>query len=155
MYLKEKLDYYPLAEWTTSIPKSDKIMMLGETRIAYLQVPIMATTAFDKHPFFIWLSKASSPQDLQNQFANSNIKYMMVNWHEYARFAEKCGILPIDPVPPRFRGVFKKGKARTGVPLARLTKREMEVLSGFSKNCLVPKWRMGDQYLVWEVRCKN
>jgi hypothetical protein len=155
MYLKEKLDYYALAEWTASIQNGGKMLMLGETRIAYLQVQIMATSAFDKHPFFIWLSQASTPIDLQTQFANSNINYLMVNWHEYARFAEKCGILPIDPVPQRFRDVFKKGKARTGVPLARLTKHEMDVLSGFSKNCLVPKWRMGDQYLIWEVSCRN
>ncbi len=154
-YLKENLDYYPFAEWTRSIQKTDKMLMLGETRIAYLNVPVMATTAFDKHPFFVWLSHASTPSDLKKQFAIFNIKYMMVNWQEYARFAEKCGLLPIDLVPPRFREVFKKGKARTGVPLAHLTKREMEILSEFSKSCLKPKWRMGDQYLVWEVRCKD
>ena len=155
MYLKENLDYYPLTKWSESVQENGKMLMLGETRVAYLKVPVVATTAFDKHPFFKWLSQASNPQDLYKQFRDSNIEFMMVNWHEYARFAEKCGLLPVDPVPPAFRDVFKKGKARTGVPLAHLTKQQMEVLSEFSKNCLIPKWRMGDQYLVWEVRCQD
>jgi hypothetical protein len=154
-YLEAKLDYYAFAKWTSSIQTDGRVLMLGESRTAYLHVPVITSTPFDKHPFFQWLSQSNSFKDLQKEFEDSHIQYMMVNWLEYARYAEKCGLLPIDPVPPRFRDAFKRGKARTGLPLAHLNQEKIQILSDFSKQCLVPTWRMGDQYLVWQVRCKE
>jgi hypothetical protein len=154
-YLEQNLDYYPFAIWTEFVQTNGKILMLGESRTAYLHLPVLTSTPFDKHPFFFWLSRATTYKDLQKKFVESKIEYMMVNWREYARFAEKCGILPIDPVPPRFRDVFSKGKARTGVPLAHLKPNELQILSEFSRQCLKPQWRMGDQYLVWHVKCEQ
>jgi hypothetical protein len=121
-YLENHLSYFRLAEAINKDPNKRKVAMLGETRIAYLTKPVLATTAYNQNPFLRMLQSNGTSDALASELRQNEVGFVIVNRNEYLRLAQKYKIW-------------------------EMTSQEEKVLQDFLKNQTDFLLKSGDDYL--------
>lgn len=67
------------------------LILLGDSRTAYLPSRTLAATVFEPHPFKAWLDSSVSVQDLDVRLAQKGYDFVMVNKREWARVQQGIG----------------------------------------------------------------
>ncbi|HJZ13612.1 MAG TPA: hypothetical protein VJ521_15770, partial [Acidobacteriota bacterium] len=114
-YLRQNLDYYPIAEMLNGRP-NEKVLLLGESRIAYYSRPVIAAGIYDRSPFHRQLMESGSKSDLLRRFRSEGIRYVVYNETEFAaRYGQK-GVVPL---PDEKRSMMKELTATSTKRLIR------------------------------------
>ena len=80
------------AEWLKEHSAWDRgLVLLGDSRTAYLPPQILASTVFEAHPFKAWLDASATPQDLDASLAQKGYDFVLVNRREWSRIQESPG----------------------------------------------------------------
>jgi hypothetical protein len=138
------------------LQSKSKILFLGETRSAYVKHPAIVSSTFDQNPLWRWVSEAQNSAELLHRFRRENVEFIFCNWKEYARVAEKVGMLPVDILPPAFAAQLKlNGRTRTGLPLQRLDAKKRQMVKEFFSRYSVFEWRHGDHLFFLRIQLKG
>jgi hypothetical protein len=118
-YLTENLQYYPIARDL----KYGKAILIGETRSAYFQVPVIASTAYDQHPFEEILKKSGNAQSFYLALKGQGITYVVYDSMQFQRLSKKYG-------------------------LWKISHDEQQILQEFEKQFIISKLRVNGIYLL-------
>lgn len=64
-----------------------KVLVLGDSRTAWLPAGALAASAFEAHPLAAWVAQARDPQDLDARLARKGYDFVFINRAEWARLA--------------------------------------------------------------------
>jgi 4-amino-4-deoxy-L-arabinose transferase-like glycosyltransferase len=67
------------------------LVLLGDSRTAYLGPRTLASTVFEPHPFKSWLAQSASGQDLDARLAQKGYDFVMINKREWDRVGQGAG----------------------------------------------------------------
>jgi hypothetical protein len=151
-YLKEHLDYYPMAEKINQLNTRDRILGVGETRSAYITKPMIVPSAFDQNPLLSYLAESKSAEELLAKLRNDKIGYLLFNWSEYRRLLLKCRLLPVDLLPASIRGPLLAEASRKNLQLPKLGATQKEILQDFFSKYVSSLYRMGDSMILYEIK---
>jgi len=85
-YLAQRVNYLAVARWAAGhMDEGARLLVLGDSRSAYLPGRPLAASVFDRHPFSDWLARAQSPEELDRIVLGNGFKYVLVNQQEWSR----------------------------------------------------------------------
>lgn len=85
-YLERHVSYAATADWAAShLDPQAGILVLGESRTAYLPGRPLAATVFETHPFAGWLQRSTTPAGLNRMLKSKGLSYVLVNQEEWRR----------------------------------------------------------------------
>jgi hypothetical protein len=126
-YLDRMLDYYSAVKSIDGT--AGKVLLIGETRTAYIHSPVIACTAYDQQPLLLWLAQTKSAEELLEQMTRKDVRYILYNRQEMTRLVQKYRIW-------------------------RATPQQELLLQTFLRTYAIPKGRSGPVY-VFEIRTSN
>lgn len=89
--VRRGVQYAPAAHWLRLRYPSAKVLVLGDSRVAYLPPRAEAGTVFERHPLRGWLARAKSPEDVGALLRGKGYDFVLVNFAEWARVASQPG----------------------------------------------------------------
>ncbi|MFH1724585.1 MAG: hypothetical protein ABII00_08185 [Elusimicrobiota bacterium] len=93
-FLSRKFDYYPCAAHARdTLPKNDKILVVGEQRGYYVRQPHVVTTPMAPNRFVIMANAAETPADLARRLREEGgFRYVLLVPREGRRLGEEYGV---------------------------------------------------------------
>jgi len=91
IYLSRRLPHYPAVKYLNSLElnrSKEKILFVGESRIFYIEQPIVSGTAFNKNVLEEIFRTETNYRDIYESFRARHIAYIFINYSE-ARRLEK------------------------------------------------------------------
>jgi hypothetical protein len=111
-YLRENLDYFPLVETLGRVSDTEKILMLGEFRIAYYRSPVIASGKYDQVPLRRSILEATNSQDLMRQFRKEKIRFIVYDETGFENSYGKEGRMPLPEPQFQLLKAFLASSAR-------------------------------------------
>ena len=86
-YLDRKLmnTYTPMARIINQLPKTSKILLLGEARTYYIERAVLSSTVHDRTPFIQWLDEAESAEAVWSRLRGLGFTHLFIHYQEAAR----------------------------------------------------------------------
>jgi hypothetical protein len=85
-YLQQRVNYLPVARWASQhMDETGRLLVLGDSRSAYLPGRPLAASVFERHPFSDWLAGAHNPEELDRIVLGNGFKYVLINQLEWSR----------------------------------------------------------------------
>jgi hypothetical protein len=97
--------------------------LIGETRSAYFQIPLIVCTAYDRSPFEEVLKKSSNAQSIFDALKEMQVSFVVYDSLQFQRLSEKYG-------------------------LWKISAEQQQILQEFVKQYTIPKLRVNGIYLL-------
>ncbi len=83
--------YAKAASWLRLRYPSARVLVLGDSRVAYLPPRSEASSVFERHPMRGWLASARQPQDVGALLRRKGYDFVLVNFAEWSRILSQPG----------------------------------------------------------------
>jgi hypothetical protein len=83
-FLKERIDYYPIAEKLKSQAQQE-ILMLGDSRVAYYKQQILGGSPYDPTPILPLLKTSANAEDLYSRLRHQGIHYIVYRQSDFQK----------------------------------------------------------------------
>ncbi|MEE8369593.1 MAG: hypothetical protein V3S00_02355 [Dehalococcoidia bacterium] len=99
---------FPALEFVnTTLPRSARVLFIGEARGFHCRRDYVAATLHDRNPLETWIRASRSPEELRERFARNRITHVLINPAELAVWqGSENRHLPLDPEQERLYSVF-------------------------------------------------
>lgn len=85
-YLREHLAYYGAAQCLhANAASAAQVLLVGETRLLYLERPLRFSSAYDRSEFGDWIAAHREPTALNERLRQMGIAYVLINRREIRR----------------------------------------------------------------------
>jgi hypothetical protein len=122
-YLSSRLRIHPAVTFINgTLPLSSKVLLMGETRAAYLERDHLHQTALDRPALAALIGDARRPEEIAGALRAGGISHILVNLHELRRL-------------------------ETGYPITALSPEVKEAFAGFLNTSARPLFVQGSVYL--------
>ncbi len=103
-YLRDRVSYAAAADWAQEhLPADAGILVLGESRTAYLPGRPLAASPFEEHPFSAWLRQSRDVAQLDEKVKEAGCSWVLINQAEWRR---------LDQGPPPHYDYFDDARER-------------------------------------------
>ncbi|MCH7590228.1 glycosyltransferase family 39 protein [PVC group bacterium] len=95
-YLSRRLPHYPAVEYLNRLElnrSKEKILFVGESRIFYIEQPIISGTAFNKNVLEEIFRTGINYRDIYEDLRARHISYIFINFSEVSRLEKSYGYL--------------------------------------------------------------
>jgi hypothetical protein len=66
----------------------DTVVMVGEARVFYLDVPVVASTVFDRNLLEILFTRFQNMSSIAEFLKKQNLRYLYIHWNEISRLRD-------------------------------------------------------------------
>lgn len=153
-YLKQNLDYFPMAEAIYKDSPQGSVMLLGQTRIAHFQNLVVAATAYDQHPVLKYLETSNSSDNLFGIFRRNDIRSLLVHVPDWELAYRKYGLLPIELVPQEIasqKSLTTVQRAASGAVPLQVSAEKVRIWQEFVKRFGAKKLRIGNELFLYKI----
>ena len=83
--LERRITYFKAAQWLNAREITGSVLILGDSRSAWIRHPVEVASHFEPGPLRRWLDQVQTPQELTQAMLREGISTVLINFTELSR----------------------------------------------------------------------